>query len=199
MVTWERGSGGVKSTGVSQSVRETSRDESQNVLSTPKLFKTRDLELPNLQILSQAVRRTPRDTPVLPRGQVTVMWNRNTQLAFHAEFPARPCGEKRQCEKYWFPRTKPITITVINIRILHSGTPVRVFQSGYTIAIVYRLYVFHVSQGIALYQPQGPQFGVSQDHVRSMLLVSQLKPPSRFYRAIGVSQLYCRKCGLKRH
>ena len=42
-----RGSGGVKSTGVSQSVRETSRDESQNVLSTQKLFKTRDLELPN--------------------------------------------------------------------------------------------------------------------------------------------------------
>ena len=41
-----RGSGGVKSTGVSQSVRETSRDESQNVLSTQKLFKTRDLELP---------------------------------------------------------------------------------------------------------------------------------------------------------
>ena len=44
---WGRGSGGVKSTGVSQSVRETSRDESQNVLSTPKLFKTRDLKLPN--------------------------------------------------------------------------------------------------------------------------------------------------------
>ena len=43
---WGRGSGGVKSTGVSQSVRETSRDESQNILSTQKLFKTRDLELP---------------------------------------------------------------------------------------------------------------------------------------------------------
>ena len=41
-----RGSGGVKSAGVSQSVRETSRDESQNVLSTQKPFKTRDLELP---------------------------------------------------------------------------------------------------------------------------------------------------------
>ena len=40
------GSGGVKSTGISQSVRETRRDESQNVLSTRKLFKTRDLELP---------------------------------------------------------------------------------------------------------------------------------------------------------
>ena len=46
---WGRGSGGVKSTGVSQSVRETSRDESQNVLSTQKLFKTRDLELPIFQ------------------------------------------------------------------------------------------------------------------------------------------------------
>ena len=56
--------GGVQSTGVSQSVRETSRDESQNVLSTQKLFKTRDLELPNFLDLSQVVRRTPRDTPV---------------------------------------------------------------------------------------------------------------------------------------
>ena len=43
---WERGSGGVQSTGVSQSVRETSRDESQNALSPEKLFKIRDLELP---------------------------------------------------------------------------------------------------------------------------------------------------------
>ena len=61
---WERGSGGVRSAGVSQSVRDTSRDESQNVLSTPKLFKTRDLELPIFRDLSQVVRRTPRDTPV---------------------------------------------------------------------------------------------------------------------------------------
>ena len=43
---WKRGSGGVQSTGVSQSVRETGRDESQSVLSPEKLFKTRDLELP---------------------------------------------------------------------------------------------------------------------------------------------------------
>ena len=43
---WGRGSGGVKSTGVSQSVRETGRDASQCVLSPEKLFKTRDLELP---------------------------------------------------------------------------------------------------------------------------------------------------------
>ena len=40
------GSGGVKSAGVSQSVRETGRDESQSVPSPEKLFKTRDLELP---------------------------------------------------------------------------------------------------------------------------------------------------------
>ena len=33
---WERGSGGVQSTGVSQSVRETGRDESQSVLSPEK-------------------------------------------------------------------------------------------------------------------------------------------------------------------
>ena len=43
---WGRGSGGVKSAGVSQSVRETGRDESQCVPSPEKLFKTRDLELP---------------------------------------------------------------------------------------------------------------------------------------------------------
>ena len=47
-IFWGKGSGGVKSAGVSQSVRETSRDESPNVLSTQKLFKTRDLELPNV-------------------------------------------------------------------------------------------------------------------------------------------------------
>ena len=38
--------GGVKSAGVSQSARETGRDESQSVPSPEKLFKTRDLELP---------------------------------------------------------------------------------------------------------------------------------------------------------
>ena len=43
---WGRGSGGVKSAGVSQSVRETGRDESQSVPCPEKLFKTRDLELP---------------------------------------------------------------------------------------------------------------------------------------------------------
>ena len=43
---WERGSGGVQSTGVSQRVRVTGRDESQSVPSPEKLFKTRDLELP---------------------------------------------------------------------------------------------------------------------------------------------------------
>ena len=36
----------------------------QNVLSTQKLFKTRDLELPFFRDLSRVVRRTPRDTPV---------------------------------------------------------------------------------------------------------------------------------------
>ena len=41
---WGQGSGGV-----SQSVRETSRDESQNVPSTQKLFKTSELELPIFQ------------------------------------------------------------------------------------------------------------------------------------------------------
>ena len=40
------GSGGVQSTGVSQRVRATGRDESQSVPSLAKLFKTRELELP---------------------------------------------------------------------------------------------------------------------------------------------------------
>ena len=44
--SWGRGSGGVKSAGVSQSVRETSRDESQSVPSSEEVFKTRVLELP---------------------------------------------------------------------------------------------------------------------------------------------------------
>ena len=77
-----RGSGGymreTKSAGVSQSVRETGRDESQNVLSTPKLFKTRDLELPIFYFLGispklfAALRRIHPYlcTPVLPRGQL---------------------------------------------------------------------------------------------------------------------------------
>ena len=43
---WGRGSGGVKSAGVSQSVRETGRDESQSVLCPETLLKTSDLELP---------------------------------------------------------------------------------------------------------------------------------------------------------
>ena len=46
ILSWGRGSGGVKSAGVSQSVRESGRDESQSVHSPEKLFKTRDLELP---------------------------------------------------------------------------------------------------------------------------------------------------------
>ena len=38
---WGRGSGGVQSAGVSQSVRETGRDESQNVLSTQKALQNK--------------------------------------------------------------------------------------------------------------------------------------------------------------
>ena len=44
---WGWGSGGVKSTGVSQSVRETGRDESQNVRSTQKLFQNKRFGAPN--------------------------------------------------------------------------------------------------------------------------------------------------------
>ena len=43
------GKWGVQSTGVSQSVRATSRDESQLVPSPEKLIKTRDLELPSFE------------------------------------------------------------------------------------------------------------------------------------------------------
>ena len=60
----ERGSGGIPSTGVSQRVTATGRDEPQSVPSTETLFKTRDLELLFLRDLSQVVRRTPQDTPV---------------------------------------------------------------------------------------------------------------------------------------
>ena len=64
-VYWGRGSGGVKSAGVSQSVRETGRDESQSVPCPEKLLKTRDLELPIFDgSLPKIVHRTPRDTPV---------------------------------------------------------------------------------------------------------------------------------------
>ena len=47
LILWEGGSGGVQSTAVSKSVRETSRDESQRVPSPEKPFKIKDFELPN--------------------------------------------------------------------------------------------------------------------------------------------------------
>ena len=63
--SWGRGSGGVKSTGVSQSVRETSRVESQNVLSNQKLFKNKGFGAPNfLGISPELFAAPPRDTPV---------------------------------------------------------------------------------------------------------------------------------------
>ena len=66
-----------------------------------------------------------------------------------------------------------------------SGTPVRIFQSRYTIAIVYRL-MFSMYRELSRYTPpRPPSAGVSQDHVGIMLLVSQLKLRSRSYRAIG--------------
>ena len=49
------GKWGVQSTGVSQSVTETSRDESQSVPSAEKLYRTRDLKLPFLRDLSQVL------------------------------------------------------------------------------------------------------------------------------------------------
>ena len=45
-------------------MRETSRDESQNVLSTQKLIKREIWSSQFSRDLSQVVRRTPRDTPV---------------------------------------------------------------------------------------------------------------------------------------
>ena len=59
-------------------------------------------------------------------------------------------------------------------------------------AIVYRLMFLMYRRVSRHTTPRAPLVGVLQD-VRSMLLVSQLKLPSRSYRAIGVSQLYCRK------
>ena len=65
--TQEKRSGGVQSTGVSQRVRATGRDESQSVPTPEKVFETWDLELPFLRDLSQVVRCTPRDT-LVPQG-----------------------------------------------------------------------------------------------------------------------------------
>ena len=61
---WERGSGGVQSTGVSQNVRETGGYGSQSVPSPEKLPKRRDSELFLLRDLSHVVRCTLWDTPV---------------------------------------------------------------------------------------------------------------------------------------
>ena len=58
------------------------------------------------------------------------------------------------------------------------------FQSRYTIAIVYRL-MFFMCRRVLRYTPRASKVGVSQDYARSMLLVSQLKLPSRSYRTIG--------------
>ena len=71
---WGRGSGGVKSTVVSQSVRETSRDESQNVLSTQKTLQNKRFGAPNFLGISPKLFAALRGihpylcTPVLPRG-----------------------------------------------------------------------------------------------------------------------------------
>ena len=62
--SWGRGSGGVKSAGVSQSVRETGRDESQSVPSPENSSKQGIWSSQIFRDLSQVVRRTPRDTPV---------------------------------------------------------------------------------------------------------------------------------------
>ena len=61
--SWVRDSGGVQSTGVSQSVRETGRDESQGVRSQVSL-KQGIWSSHFLRDLSQLVGRTPWDTPV---------------------------------------------------------------------------------------------------------------------------------------
>ena len=62
--TWGRGSGGVKSAGISQSVRETGRDESQSVPSQQNSSKKGIWSSQIFRALSQVVRCTPRDTPV---------------------------------------------------------------------------------------------------------------------------------------
>ena len=63
--SWGSGSGGVKSAGVPQSVRETGRDESQSVPSPEKNSTKQGIWSSQfLRDLSQVVRCTPRDTPV---------------------------------------------------------------------------------------------------------------------------------------
>ena len=61
---WGRGSGGVKSTSLSQNLRETCRDESQCVSAEKESSKQGMWSSQSLRDLSQVVGRTPRDAPV---------------------------------------------------------------------------------------------------------------------------------------
>ena len=105
---WGRGSGGVRSAGVSQSVRETGRDESQSVASPEKFFKTRDLEFPIFE--GSVPRCSPHSTgytctsvhPYFPVANKTYVqrnlfpcahkkhqWGQNYSAGVGAWFPAR--------------------------------------------------------------------------------------------------------------
>ena len=66
----------------------TGRDESQTVSTPEKLFRTSDLELPFLRDLSQAVRHTPRDTPV-PFYTRTCSWPKKELI-----YTARVCRHR---------------------------------------------------------------------------------------------------------
>ena len=98
-------------------MRETSRDESQNVLSTQKLFKTRDLELPNLEgNLSQVVRRTPQDTPVPLYTRTSPFGIDCTSVALHTSFSGASTTTP-------FCFQVPDHITVVNKDITYPDNP----------------------------------------------------------------------------
>ena len=95
---WERGSGGVQSTGVSQRVRVTGRDESQSVPSPEKLFKTRDLELPFFEgSLPSCSPHSAGYTRTFVHPYFPV-----SNLKKHADFPRRrPTSQDFRSEFFW--------------------------------------------------------------------------------------------------
>ena len=90
--------GGVKSTGVSQSVRETSRDESKTFSPPKKTLQNKRFGAPNFLGISPKLFAALRGihpylcTPVLPRGQLS-------QRSEHSHFEIRSCAGRTDLKK----------------------------------------------------------------------------------------------------
>ena len=98
--------------------------------------------------------------------------------------------------KQRFNRFLPFGRGVILVKTL-SGTPVRVFQSRYTIAIVYRL-MFFLYHKVSRYTPPRPHlsWGIARlcwKHATSIPAQAAVSPIA----PEGVSKLYCRKSRFK--